>query len=61
MPETIQDENLWTPGRVAHELAQQAPDETAVLLLCQDGQVKTLSRSELDNWSSRLAHALASA
>ena len=53
------EEALWTPGRTLHTLAQQAPDEIAVHLLRRDGGHEKLTRRQLDDWSSALAHVLA--
>ena len=49
---------LWTPGEAVHAFAQERPDEIVVTCAHEDGTERTLTRSELDSWSSRLAHLL---
>ncbi|GAB3272506.1 AMP-binding protein [Parahaliea aestuarii] len=51
-------EALWTPGRALYEYARQRPDETVLLCAGDDGHTRSLTRRELDEWSSRLAHRL---
>jgi len=52
-------EELWTPGRCLHQFALEQPDETVLICAREDGGEDSLSRAELDTWSSRLAHQLA--
>ncbi|WP_116364056.1 AMP-binding protein [Parahaliea mediterranea] len=49
---------LWTPGRALQEYARQRPDETVLLCAGDDGSCPALTRRELDEWTSRLAHRL---
>lgn len=51
-------DELWTPGRALHEYAQRNPDETVLICAGEDGSERSLTRRELDSWSSRLAHRL---
>jgi bile acid-coenzyme A ligase len=51
-------EDLWTPGRSLHQFARERPDETVLICAREDGGEDSLTRAELDTWSSRLAHRL---
>lgn len=51
-------ESLCTPGQAVHNYAKRAPDEVVITCAKTDGTVETLTRSEFDQWSSRLAHKL---
>ena len=53
------NEELWTPGRSLHQFAREQPDETVLTCAREDGGEDSLTRAELDSWSSRLAHRLA--
>lgn len=53
------NEELWTPGRSLHQFALERPEETVLICAREDGGEDSLSRAELDSWSSRLAHHLA--
>lgn len=48
-----------TPGARLGRLASEKPDEVALVVQQVDGTATTLTRMELDRWSSRLAHRLA--
>ena len=48
----------WTPGEAIHAHTEANPEEVAVSCALADGGVARLTRSELDRWSSRLAHRL---
>lgn len=48
-----------TPGARLGQLASEKPDEVALVVQQIDGTASTLTRRELDHWSSRLAHRLA--
>jgi len=52
------DEELWTLGRGMHDLAKERPDEIVLICAREDGSEDCLTRKELDDWSSRLAHRL---
>lgn len=56
--ETMSTQNL-TPGARLGQLASENPDEVALIVQQVDGTASTLTRGELDRWSSRLAHRLA--
>jgi bile acid-coenzyme A ligase len=53
------DEQLWTPGRILGQMAQERPEETVLICAREDGREDCLSRAEFDTWSNRLAHRLA--
>jgi bile acid-coenzyme A ligase len=52
------NEELWTPGRSLHQFAQERPDEIVLICAREDGGEDSLTRAELDTWSSRLAYRL---
>jgi bile acid-coenzyme A ligase len=54
----MMDTALRTVGEAIRDFARSAPDEIAVICVREDGSVDTLSRSELDDWSGRLATLL---
>lgn len=49
----------FTPGVRLSRLAAEGPDEIALIVEQVDGTTSTLTRKELDRWSSQLAHRLA--
>jgi bile acid-coenzyme A ligase len=51
-------DELWTPGKAMHAFALENPDEVVVICARGSGGADQLTRSELDSWSSRLAHRL---
>jgi AMP-binding enzyme len=54
-----QQAELFTPGRRLTQLAQQKPDEIALIVERQDGSADTLIRLQMEQWANRLAHRLA--
>ena len=56
-----QQAELFTPGRRLTQLAQQKPDEIALIVERQDGGADTLTRLQMEQWANRLAHRLAEA
>ena len=56
-----QQAELFTPGRRLTQLAQQKPDEIALIVVRQDGGADTLTRLQLEQWANRLAHRLSEA
>ena len=56
-----QQAELFTPGSRLTQLAQQKPDEIALIVERQDGGVDTLTRLQMEQWANRLAHRLAEA
>ena len=54
-----QQAELFTPGRRLTQLAQQKPDEIALIVERQDGGVDTLTWLQMEQWANRLAHRLA--
>src|SRR5262245_13675198 len=56
-----QQAELFTPGRRLTQLAQQKPDEIALIVERQDGGEDTLTWLQMEQWANRLAHRLADA
>lgn len=56
-----QQPELFSPGRRLTQLAQQKPDEIALIVERMDGSADTLTRLQLEQWANRLAHKLAEA
>jgi bile acid-coenzyme A ligase len=56
-----QQAELFTPGRRLTQLAQQKPNEIALILERQDGGADTLTWLQMEQWANRLAHRLAEA
>ena len=56
-----QQPELFTPGRRLTQLAQQKPDEVALIVERQDGGADTLTWLQMEQWANRLAHRLAEA
>jgi len=56
-----QQAELFTPGRRLTQLAQQKPDEIALIVERQDWSVGTLTWLQMEQWTNRLAHRLAEA
>src|SRR5262245_5738601 len=56
-----QQVDLCTPGRRLTQLAQQKPDEIALIVERQDGGEDTLTWLQMEQWANRLAHRLAEA
>jgi bile acid-coenzyme A ligase len=56
-----QQPELFTPGRRLTQLAQQKPDEVALIVERQDGGTDTLTWLQMEEWANRLAHRLAEA
>src|SRR5262245_24248282 len=54
-----QQSDLFTPGRRLTQLAQQKPDEIALIVERQDGGADTLTWLQMEQWANRLAHRLA--
>src|SRR5262245_51755528 len=54
-----QQPELFTPGRRLTQLAQQKPDEIALIVERQDGGADTLTWLQMEQWANRLAHRLA--
>src|SRR5690625_2587209 len=55
---TMSTQNVM-PGARLGQLASEKPDDVALVVQQIDGTASTLTRGELDRWSSRLAHRLA--
>src|SRR5262245_50353005 len=56
-----QQVDLFTPGRRLTQLAEQKPDEIALIVERQDGGEDTLTWLQMEQWANRLAHRLAEA
>ena len=56
-----QQTELFTPGRRLMQLAQQKPDEIALIVERQDGDADTLTWLQMEQWANRVAHRLAEA
>ena len=54
-----QQTELLTPGRRLTQLAQQRPDEIALIVERLDGGTDTLTWLQMEQWANRLAHRLA--
>ena len=54
-----QQGELFTPGRRLTQLAQQKPDEIALIVERQDGSADKLTWLQMEQWANRLAHRLA--
>ena len=56
-----QQAELFTPGRRLTQLAQQKPDEVALIVERQDGDADKLTWLQMEQWANRLAHRLVEA
>jgi len=56
-----QQAELFTPGRRLTQLAQQKPDEVALIVERQDGDADKVTWLQMEQWANRLAHRLAEA
>src|SRR5262245_38945309 len=56
-----QQPELFTPGRRLTQLAQQKPDEIALIVDRQNGGTDRLTWLQMEQWANRLAHRLAEA
>jgi bile acid-coenzyme A ligase len=56
-----QQAELFTPGRRLTQLAQQKPDEIALIVERQDGGADTLTWLQMEQRANQLAHRLADA